>query len=103
MTPTEQNEFIVTSFKAVKKVEQSRYRKGLSIRNAIMSRITKGEEIVDNYRIDFLTNSVSRLFKFLEGLGREFNEAHPEDKFVAADLGDILVNAINILENKVPD
>jgi len=100
MEANEQIDFILNTFKTVKHIEQQRYRKGLSIRNAIMNRITKGEDVVDNYRIDFLTSSVSRLFKFIEELGMEFNKAHPEDRFVVADIGDILVNALAILENK---
>ena len=102
MDSTEQNDFIVTIFKTVKKVEQNRYRKGQSIRQIIMAKQKNGEE-VENYRIEFLKDSVFKLFKFMEEIGTDFNKNHPDDRFTAADIGDVLVNAINILENKVPD
>lgn len=94
------NEFIIKTFKSVKHIEQQRYRRGLSLRQVIMNQNANGQEM-DGYRIEFLKDSIFKLFKFLEELGTEFNKAHPDDYFTSSDLGDILVNSISILENKV--
>jgi hypothetical protein len=100
MDTSQEIKFIVDTFQTVKRIEQAKYRKGLSIRQTIINRLDKGETI-DHYRMEFLKDSIFKVFKFIEDIGLEFNKEHPEDKFVAADIADILCNCVAILENKV--
>lgn len=99
MDTTTENKFIVETFKTVKHIEQMKYRKGLSIRQTILNKLSNGEE-VDNYRMKFLTDSIFKVFKFLEEIGLEFNKNNPQDCFTTQDLSDILCNCIAIVENK---
>jgi hypothetical protein len=100
MTLPEQTDFILKTFKTIKHLEQQRYRKGQSIREFITQKQRNGEE-VDHYRIDFLHESITKLFKFMEQIGVDFNREHPEDRFTVADMADILYNAMNIIDRKV--
>lgn len=101
MDNKEESAFIKDIFTRTKLNEQAKYRKGQGIRQMIFDKLAQGEN-VENYRIDFLRNSVNKLFHFMEELGMDFNKKHPDDCWTAADLGDVLVTAINCL-NKLED
>lgn len=98
MDPIDQDKFIQHIFVRTKMNEQAKYRKGQGIREIIFQKLALGEE-VEGYRIDFLRNSVNRLFHFMEEIGTEFNKKYPEDRFTTNDFGDILATALNCLNN----
>lgn len=52
----------------------------------------------DNYRIDELKSAVIKIFRLLEQIAVDFNEAHPGDRYSSLDLSDVLVSALNTLQ-----
>ncbi|HVT62198.1 MAG TPA: hypothetical protein VHD33_01760 [Legionellaceae bacterium] len=93
-------EFITQTFKHIKSIEQSKYKKAQALRKLMFEKIEMGEQI-DNYRIQFLRESVDKLFTFMDKIGQEFNTAHPDDKFTTNDIGDILATAIETLNGSL--
>ena len=91
-------EFVTSTFSKIKRIEQIKLKKALALRATMIQKLELNEEF-DSYRLDFIRNSVDKLFTFMEELGKEFNSAHPDDKFTNHDIGDILATAIEALNN----
>jgi hypothetical protein len=74
----------------------TRLQNGLRMREQIHDQLEAGTE-PDHYRVDWIRQTVLKLFDVLEEQAREFNEEHPNDLISSKDLGDALVSAVRTL------
>ncbi len=93
-------EFTVETFQRVLTNEKHRLAVGAVLRRYIHSQLAKGVE-PDHYRMQWLHRGISRMVHELELFGREFNAAHPADKFSTGDMIDVAESAVLTLRNYI--
>lgn len=93
-------EFTVDVFQKVLANEKHRLAVGAVLRRYIHSQLEKGIE-PDHYRMQWMNRGISRMVHELELFGREFNAAHPTDKFSASDMLDVAESAALTLKGYI--
>lgn len=91
-------EFVCDTFTRVLAHEKQRLTIGFAIRNHLHEQLEQGVEI-DHYRTEWLHSSIMKVIDTLEGIRKEFNLAHPDDKCSASDLLDIGASVVATLQN----
>lgn len=82
-------EFTQSTFNGIMRREAQRLSTGATLRRYMHDQLELGNP-VDHYRLEWIKKSVMRLIVCLHEIGKEFNEAHPNDKVSGADFLDIL-------------
>jgi hypothetical protein len=95
-------EFTVDTFERTLINEKHRLAVGAILRRWIHSQLAKGVE-PDHYRMKWMHKGISRMVHELELFGREFNAAHPKDKFSTGDMVDIAESAVLTLRSYIAD
>jgi hypothetical protein len=92
--------FTVEVFQKVLANEKHRLAVGAVLRRYIHAQLAKGIE-PDHYRMKWMHKGISRMIHELELFGREFNAAHPRDKFSKGDMIDVAESAVLTLRNYI--
>jgi len=98
MGDTDDIAFTVDIFQKVLANEKHRLACGAVLRRYIHAQLAKGIE-PDHYRMKWLHKGISAIVHQLELFGREFNSAHPTDKFSTGDMIDVAESVVLTLRN----
>lgn len=98
MSDADDIEFTVETFKRVIAHERHRLEVGTSLRRWLHQQLAQGIE-PDHYRTKWLNQGISRIIHQLELYGREFNTAHPNDKFSTGDMIDVAESVVLTLKH----
>jgi hypothetical protein len=100
MGDTADIEFTVDIFQKVLANEKHRLAVGAVLRRYIHAQLAQGKE-PDHYRMRWLHKGISRIVHQLELFGRDFNAAHPTDKFSSGDMIDVAESVVLTLRNYI--
>lgn len=78
----------------VLKTHAQRLNHGAKLRGLLADSLNAGTEPTDNYRLEWIRDSVDVVMGALELSARQFNGDHPDDCCSAQDLMDVLTNCI---------
>jgi hypothetical protein len=73
---------------------KERVNRGRQIRLSIHESIEQTGKTPEHYRVDWLKNSVVRIFHELEAIALDFNTEHTDDCCSSNDLADVLSSAL---------
>lgn len=95
MTQAEQITFTVQVFTNVKLNNRQRSLNAIRRREETQDLLDKGE---DNYRTQWIRESVLRVVDTLGAIAEDFDRKHPDDRCTVRDWGDILMSTIRTLQ-----
>ncbi len=95
MTTEERIEFTVNVFANLLHNRRDRLATGIRRREEAKEVLEKGGE---NYRTEWIHQSVMRVVDTLTEIARDFDAQHPDDQCTTQDFGDILMSTIRALQ-----
>lgn len=94
MTVDPEIEFTVATFTNLLRDNKRRHQRALQLRHEAHESAEHGDE---NYRIEWLKQSVRRVLDALEAIAIDFNVKHLEEACTTEDFKDILASALKTL------
>lgn len=89
---------IVAVFLRLVQDQEYRLARGGQLRQEMLEAEQVGSDLSENYRFNWQYEAAVSCIKHLGGLGKMFNEAHPDDQLSAQDLVDVFAKAIVMLK-----